>query len=83
MFLNHILDSRPAVFLVHAGLGRDHTSAAVNTAALIETVAADQGRRTLNSADPDAPSGRDVARTVADYLGHDWDEILLDDSRIS
>ena len=78
MFLKRILDRRPALFLADAGAGADHTTAAVNTAALVETVADRPGQRILNSADPDAPSGLDIARTIADYLGHEWEEILLD-----
>ena len=33
----------------------------------------------LNSADPDAPSGVEIARTVARQLGYAWEEVLLDD----
>jgi nucleoside-diphosphate-sugar epimerase len=79
MFVKRVLDRRPAVFLAHRGEGTDHTTAAANTAALIERVAAVPGRRILNSADPDAPSGLDIARTVARHLNHTWNEILLDD----
>jgi nucleoside-diphosphate-sugar epimerase len=79
MFVKRVLDRRPAVFLAHRGAGTDHTTAAVNTAALIERIAAVPGRRILNSADPDAPSGLQIARTVARYFDHAWDEILLDD----
>lgn len=79
MFVKRVLDRRPAVLLAHRGEGRDHTTAAVNTAALIERVAAVPGRRILNSADPDAPSGGEIARTIARYLGHQWNEILLND----
>lgn len=79
IFVKRVLDRRPAVFLAQRGEGTDHTTAAVNTAALIERVAAVPGRRILNSADPDAPSGLEIARTIAAYLGHTWDEILLND----
>lgn len=47
-------------------------------AALVEVVAAEPGRRILNSADPDA-DGLAIARAIARHLGHDWDEVLLDD----
>ncbi|MCQ2001035.1 NAD-dependent epimerase/dehydratase family protein [Arthrobacter zhaoxinii] len=77
MFVKRVLDRRPAVFLAGSGAGGDHTTAAVNTAALVQTVAGRPGRRILNSADPDAPTAREIARTVAAYLGHDWEEILL------
>ncbi|QCO96832.1 reductase [Arthrobacter sp. 24S4-2] len=80
MFVKRILDGRPAVFLAGAGKGGDHTTAAVNTAALVERVAAVPGARVLNSADPDAPNAQGIARTIAEYLGHEWDEVLLDSS---
>jgi nucleoside-diphosphate-sugar epimerase len=77
-FVRRILDRRPYVLLAHRGTGTDHTTAATNTAALIETVAGTPGRRILNSADPDAPSGLEIARTIARLLDHRWDEILVD-----
>jgi nucleoside-diphosphate-sugar epimerase len=79
VFVKRVLDRRAAVFLAHRGAGVDHTTAAANLAALIETVAAKPGRRVLNSADPDAPSGVQIARAIARQLDHDWEEILLDD----
>ncbi|SDP40748.1 Nucleoside-diphosphate-sugar epimerase [Arthrobacter sp. ok909] len=78
MFVKRVLDRRPAVFLAAAGAGGDHTTAAVNTAALIETVAGRPGQRILNSADPDAPTGLEIARTIAAHLDHEWEEILLE-----
>jgi nucleoside-diphosphate-sugar epimerase len=79
IFVKRVLDRREVVMLAHRGAGVDHPSAAVNIAALVETVAAHPGRRILNSADPDAPSGIDIARYVAGHLGHQWAEILLGD----
>jgi nucleoside-diphosphate-sugar epimerase len=79
VFVKRVLDRRTAVFLAHRGAGVDHTTAAANLAALIETVAAKPGRRILNAADPDASSGREIARAITGVLGHDWEEILLDD----
>jgi nucleoside-diphosphate-sugar epimerase len=79
MFVKRVLDNRKTLLLSHGGRGGDHTTAAVNTAALVETIAAHPGRRILNSADPDAPSGLDIARTIARHLHHDWQEILLED----
>ena len=32
----------------------------------------------LNSADPDAPGGLEIARTIARLLDHEWQEVLLD-----
>ena len=80
MFVKRVLDHRPAVFLAHAGLGGDHTTAAVNTAALVECVSSRPGVRILNSADPDAPNARQIAQTIARHLGHQWDEVLLDET---
>jgi nucleoside-diphosphate-sugar epimerase len=79
VFVKRILDRRPVVFLAHRGAGVDHTSAAANIAALIEVAAGQPGRRILNSADPDAPSAREISRTIATQLGHAWAEVLLDD----
>jgi len=79
VFVKRVLDRRPAVFLAHRGAGVDHPTAAANTAALIKVAAAKPGRRILNSADPDAPSGLEISRTIARYLDHVWDEVLLDD----
>lgn len=81
VFAKRVLDRRPAVFLARGGAGADHPSAAANIAALIEVVASAPGRRILNGADPDCPDGRQIARTVAAHLGHDWEEILLHEPR--
>jgi len=77
VFVKRVLDRRPAVFLARRGAGVDHTTAAANIAALIETVAAAPGTRILNSADPDAPSALEISRTIARRLEHEWDEVLL------
>jgi len=79
VFVKRVLDHRPTVLLAHRGAGVDHPSAAANIAALIELVAAAPGRRILNCADPDAPSGLKISRAIARQLDHSWDEILLDD----
>jgi len=80
VFVKRVLDRRNALLLARQGRGIDHPSAAVNIAALVETVAAKPGGRILNSADPDAPSGLEIARTVARHLNHEWEEVLLDDN---
>ena len=77
IFVRRILDARKAVLLASSGSGVDHTTAAVNTAALVECVAANPGARILNSADPDAPSALEISRVAASYVGHVWDEVLL------
>jgi nucleoside-diphosphate-sugar epimerase len=80
VFVKRVLDRRPAVFLAQRGAGVDHTTAAANIAALIEVAAESPGARVLNSADPDAPSALEIARTIAGQLGHSWEEVLLDDA---
>jgi nucleoside-diphosphate-sugar epimerase len=79
VFVKRVLDRRPAVLLAHRGAGVNHPSAAANVAALIDVVAAKPGSRILNSADPDAPSAVEIARTIADHLDHVWHEVLLGD----
>jgi nucleoside-diphosphate-sugar epimerase len=79
VFVKRVLDGRPAVFLARRGADVAQTVAAENVAALIETVAAKPGCRILNSADPDAPSGLEISRAIAGLVGHNWEEILLDD----
>ncbi len=79
VFVKRALDRRPTVFLAHRGAGVDHPTAAANIAALIEVVAANPGRRILNSADPDAPTALQISRTIARQLDHVRDEVLLDD----
>ncbi len=80
VFVKRALDRRPAVFLAARGAGVDHTTAAVNLAALIEAVAAQPGRRILNSADPDAPNALEISRAIAHAVGHTWSEVLLDEA---
>jgi len=83
VFVKRILDQRPAIFLAHRGVGANHPTAAANTAALIERVAAVPGARILNSADPDAPNGLEIARAIAALCEYEWQEILLDDDDAS
>jgi len=82
VFVKRVLDRRPAVFLARRGIGTDHTTAAANIAALVEVAAAKPGARILNSADPDAPNGREIARVVAQHLGHTWEEVLIEDDSL-
>jgi nucleoside-diphosphate-sugar epimerase len=80
VFVRRVLDRRRVLLLADGGRGVDHPTAAANLARLVETVADRPGGRILNSADPDAPDARTIARTVADHLGHSWEEVLLDAS---
>ena len=79
VFVKRALNRRPVVLLAHGGRGIDHPTAAANVAALVEVVAAQPGRRILNSADPDAPSALEISRAVARLLDHAWEEVLLGD----
>lgn len=79
-FVKRALDRRPVVLLARRGAGADHPSAALNIAALIETVADRPGRRVLNAADPDCPDGRTIAAIIAVHLGHTWRQVLLDET---
>ncbi|HEX5450370.1 MAG TPA: hypothetical protein VFW85_09970 [Gaiellaceae bacterium] len=79
VFVKRILDRRPTVFLARRGESVDHPTAAANIAALVEVAAYAPGARVLNAADPDAPSALEIARTIAERMGHEWDEVLLDD----
>jgi nucleoside-diphosphate-sugar epimerase len=81
VFVKRVLDHRPVLFLAHRGAGVDHPTAAANIAALIDLAAARPGRRILNAADPNASSALEISRVIARYLGHTWDEILLDDQQ--
>ena len=79
-FVKRVLDRRPALVLAGRGASVDHTTAAANIAALIETAARVPGTRVLNSADPDAPSALEISRVIARRLGHVWEEVLLDEA---
>ncbi len=83
VFVKRALDGRVAVLLAERGEGVDHTSAAVNVAALIETVAFRPGSRVLNAADPDAPTALAISRAIAAHLGHEWHEVLLEHGEAS
>jgi nucleoside-diphosphate-sugar epimerase len=82
LYVKRVLDRRPRVFFAHRGEGVDHPTAAANIAALVETVALKPGARILNSADPDAPNAVGIARAIAGHLGHEWEEVLVDDDSL-
>ncbi|MFF5083574.1 NAD-dependent epimerase/dehydratase family protein [Actinoplanes sp. NPDC000266] len=78
-FVKRAADRRPAILLAGHGRGADHPSAAVNIAALAETVAERPGRRILNAADPDTPDGLAISRAIAALTGHQWRAVLLNE----
>jgi nucleoside-diphosphate-sugar epimerase len=81
-FIKRALDGRPALFLAHRGAGIDHTSAAVNIAALIGVIATAPAARILNCVDPDAPSALEISRAIARILDHVWEEVLIEGDAI-
>jgi nucleoside-diphosphate-sugar epimerase len=79
-WVKRALDARPAVLLAGRGEYRVRPSAAANIAALVEVCATRPGRRILNAGDPDCPTTLEISRVVANHLGHDREEVLLDES---
>ncbi|MFC4242731.1 NAD-dependent epimerase/dehydratase family protein [Gryllotalpicola reticulitermitis] len=79
VFAKRALDGRGQLALAHRGRGGDHTTAAANIASLVEVVAAQPATRVLNVGDADAPTGLQIAETVAGRLGHSFEPELLDD----
>jgi nucleoside-diphosphate-sugar epimerase len=78
VIVSQVLDRRSVLTLAHRGESGDHTSAAVNLAALVRTVAEHPGQRILNAADPDAPTTLSISRIIAEHFQHHWTENLLD-----
>jgi len=78
-FLRRALDGREQLALAHKGAGGDHTTAAANVASLVELVAGHPATRVLNVADEDAPTGLEIAQTIAAHVGHRFEPELLDD----
>jgi len=79
VFAKRALDGRDQLALAHKGAGGDHTTAAANIASLVEVVASQPATRVLNVGDTDAPTGLQIAETVAAHLGHRFEPELLDD----
>ncbi|WP_125610050.1 NAD-dependent epimerase/dehydratase family protein [Specibacter cremeus] len=69
-FVERMLRGERAIALADRGTSIDHLSAAVNTAALIETIAVQPAPRILNSADPDTPNAEQIVRAIGTRL--DW-----------
>ena len=69
-FVKRMLDGRPAIPLAYNGASRFHTTSVLNIAALIETALDRPGTRTLNIADPIAPTIRQIGETIADVMGY-------------
>lgn len=78
VFVKRVLDRRSTAFFANRGVSVDHTTAAVNLAALIEVIAARPGSRILNCGDPTAPSTLEISRVIRECFGHVWREVLLE-----
>jgi nucleoside-diphosphate-sugar epimerase len=78
-FLARALDGREQLALAHRGAGGDHPTAAANVASLVELAARHPQPRILNVADADAPTGLEIAQTIAAHVGHRFEPELLDD----
>jgi nucleoside-diphosphate-sugar epimerase len=76
-FVKRALDRRPAVVLARRGESRFHTVSAENLAELIALAAETPGSRVLNAGDPRPPTVLEIARAVAETMGHTWEEVLL------
>jgi nucleoside-diphosphate-sugar epimerase len=77
-FVKRALDGRGAVVLADRGQARFHTTSTENLAELIRLAAERPRHGPYNCGDPDPPRVLDIARAIADALGHEWAEILVD-----
>jgi nucleoside-diphosphate-sugar epimerase len=76
-FVKRALDGRRAVVLADRGQARFHTTSTENLAELIRLAAERPRHGAYNCGDPDPPRVLDIARAIADALGHEWAEILV------
>jgi nucleoside-diphosphate-sugar epimerase len=73
-FVERMTGAESPIELADNGSSIDHLTAASNAAALIETIAAQPGRRILNSADPDTPTAEKIVRSIGERIG--WNGTL-------
>jgi nucleoside-diphosphate-sugar epimerase len=76
-FVKRALDRRPYVVLTLRGVSLFHTTASANIGELVRLVAARRTSGVFNCGDPDPPVLLDIARRVAQVVGHEWTEVLL------
>lgn len=67
--VERMLAGADVIEVADRGESVDHLTAALNTAALIETVADDPGARILNTADPDLLRASEIIRAIGRTLG--------------
>lgn len=80
-FLKRALDRRPHVLLAYEGKSVFHTSSVRNVTEVVRLAAERPGTRDLNCGDPDPPAVLRISRTIADVVGHEWEEILVPPDR--
>lgn len=76
--VEQMLAGSDRIELTDNGASIDHLTAAENTAALIEAVAANPGARIVNSADPDALNAKEIVRAIGDSIGWNGEIIGLE-----
>jgi nucleoside-diphosphate-sugar epimerase len=76
-FVKRALDKRPYIVLTLRGANHFHTTASANIGELVRLIAAKRTSGVFNCGDPDPPLLLDIARRVAQVVGHDWTEVLL------
>jgi nucleoside-diphosphate-sugar epimerase len=81
-FVKRALDRRPSVLLAWNGTSRFQTSSVRNLAELVALAAERPARRVLNAADAGAPTVQEISRAIAAVLGHEREEVLVEDGAI-
>jgi nucleoside-diphosphate-sugar epimerase len=76
-FIKRALDRRPFVLLADEGETVFHTTSVHNLAEMIRLAAEQEVHGAFNCGDPDPPNVRTIARSIANAMGHQWEEILL------
>ena len=77
-FVKRALDKRRFIVLADRGEGLFQTTATENLAELIRLAAERPQHGAFNCGDPDAPRVLEIARAIADAMGHEWAEILVE-----
>lgn len=76
-FVKRVLDRRSRIVLAHEGQSVFHTTSVHNLAELVRLASERPGSRALNCGDPDPPSVREIASSIANAMEHEWDEVLI------
>lgn len=76
-FVKRALDRRPHILLAYEGKSVFHTTSVRNVAELVRLAAEGPGTRVFNCGDPDPPDVLRISRSIANAVGHEWDEFLV------